>query len=94
MNLRKAGLAYAGVTTALLLAILVSGWCWGPARVRGGSHSVCLAIWLLSGLLLALSQIVFCVIAVRRKHYLVLVLAGCFLLTIAGFVFVLSNMPS
>jgi hypothetical protein len=91
MNPRKTGLVYAEVTGALLLAIFASGWCWGHFD---GLHGVCLAIWVLSGLLLALSQIGFVVIAVRRRHYMVLFLAACILLAIAVFVFALSDLPS
>ena len=93
MNPRKTGLAYAGVTTALLLVLTISGVCFQAAN-SSGLHGICLAIWVLAGLLLALSQIGFLLVAVRRKHYIVLVLAGCILLAIAGFIFVMFNMPS
>jgi hypothetical protein len=93
MNPRKTRLAYAGITTALLLLISVSGVCFQSAD-SSGLHGVCLGIWVLSGLLLALSQIGFLVIAVRTKRYMVLVLAGSVLLAITGFVFLMFNMPS
>jgi hypothetical protein len=98
MNRRNAGLTYAGVTFALLVAISVSGWCWGTENMSGLANlrlrDTCLAIWALSGVLLGLSQIAFLVIAVRMKYRVVLVLAGLILLAIAGFVFLLSIMPS
>jgi len=93
MNPRNTGLAYAGITTALLLVISASGMCFQSADSRG-LHGACLGTWVLSGLLLALSQIGFLVIAARTKRYLVFVLAGCILLATAGFVFLMFNMPS
>jgi hypothetical protein len=93
MNPRKTGLAYVGVTTALLLTISLSGVCFQAAD-SSWLHGACLAIWLSSGVLLTLSQVAFFVIAMRTKRYIVLALAVCILLAIAGFVFLLSNMPS
>jgi hypothetical protein len=93
---RNTGLAYAGVTVALIAAIALSGWCWGSLKSSGlpGLHIICLAIWAMSGVLLSLSQIAFIVIAVRRKHYVVLPFAVAILIAVAVFVFALSQMPS
>ena len=67
-NRKTIGIAYGAVTTALVAIIVGSGWCWGS---RGTSnmtlHDVCLAIWAVSGALLALSQIVFIGVALRMK---------------------------
>jgi hypothetical protein len=70
-NRNKIGVAYGAVTIALVATILGSGWCWGSQvgpwsndRLRG----VCLAIWAASGLLLAVSQIIFIVVALRMNH--------------------------
>jgi accessory gene regulator protein AgrB len=93
MSHRNAGLAYAGFTSALIVAMSVSGWCWGRVN-SSGLHTICIAVWALCGVLLGLSQIAFIVIAVRMKHYVVLALAVVVLVAIAGFVFLLSRMPS
>jgi len=93
MNRRKADRAYGAVTSALIVAIVLSGWCWGAVE-SSGLHAICVAIWALSGLLLGLSQIAFIVVAVRMKRYVVLILAVIVLMAFAGCVFVLSRMPS
>jgi hypothetical protein len=98
MNRRTVGLTYAAVTSALVVAIAASGWCWetrnssGLANVR--LRDACIDIWSLSGLFLALSQIAFLVIAARKKHHVVLVCAAGILLVIAWYVYMLSKMPS
>lgn len=98
MNRRRVVRTYAAITSTLIVAISLSGWCWGTVQSSGlanvSPHDICLAIWALSGVLLGLSQIAFVVIAVRTKHNVVLVFAVGILLAIAGFVFVLSRMPS
>jgi hypothetical protein len=95
---RNLGLTYAGVTSVLILMISVSGWCWGTQNSTGLTNirlrDTCLAIWGLSGVLLALSRVAFLAIGVQMKHYVVLAFAGCVLLIIGGFVFLLSIMPS
>jgi uncharacterized membrane protein (UPF0136 family) len=98
MTRRTVGLTYAAVTSALIVAIAASGWCWETKNSSGLSNlelrDVCIDIWALSGLLLALSQIAFLVIAARKKHHVVLVCAGGILLVIAWYVYMLSKMPS
>lgn len=95
---RNLGLTYAAVTCALILVISLSGWCWGTENSTGLTNirlrDTCLAIWGLSGVLLMLSQVAFLAIGVQMKHYVVLAFASCILLVIAGFVFLLSMMPS
>lgn len=53
-----------------------------------------MAVWAGSCAALGLSQIAFMVIAARMKNNVVLVVAGACALAIAGFAFVLFNMPS
>jgi hypothetical protein len=86
MNRRAVGLTYAGVTSALLVVTWVS---WTGVR-----DAETMAIWVGCCAALGLSQIAFLVIAARMKYNVVLVLAGALLLAIAGFNFVLFNMPS
>jgi hypothetical protein len=93
MHNRNTGRAYAGVTCALIVAISLSGWCWGSVN-SDGLRIICVLFWGMSGVLLSLSQIAFIVIAVRRKHYVVLTLAVAVLVAVAVFVLALSQMPS
>lgn len=69
-NRKNIGVAYVAITFALVATILGSGWCWGSQVgpwSNHGLHDVCLAIWLMSGVLLALSQMVFIGVALRMK---------------------------
>jgi hypothetical protein len=95
---RNLGLTYAGVTSALILVIAVSGWCWQRENITGLTNirlrNTCLTIWGLSGVLLTLSQVAFLAIGVHMKRYVVFAFAGGVLLVIAGFVYLLSTMPS
>lgn len=69
-NRKKIAVAYVAITFALVATTLGSGWCWtsqvGPWSNRG-LRDVCLAIWLIAGVLLALSQVVFIGLALRMK---------------------------
>jgi hypothetical protein len=98
ISLGRLGLVYAGVTSALIVVFSVSGWCWQTENMTGLTHmrlrNVCLGIWAVSGVMLAVSQIAFLAIGVRMKHKVVLAATGGILLLIAGFVFLLSMMPS
>jgi hypothetical protein len=70
-NRNKIGMAYGAVTIALVATIFGSGWCWGSQSGPGSSeglHDVCLTIWVTSGILLAVSQIIFIVIALGMNH--------------------------
>jgi hypothetical protein len=62
-NARRAGIAYVVTTAALLATITASYWCWESQNVGSHPsmtlHDVCLTIWVVSGILLALSQIIF-----------------------------------
>ena len=95
------GRAYAIVTGVLLLTIFVSGWCWSNQNVYGSSEGLnmaCVLIWALAGGLLALSQVVFIVAAVRTcgssARITVLLVAILMLALIGLFVFALTRMPS
>jgi hypothetical protein len=119
-NAHRAGVAYVVTTATLIAAITASGWCWSSQNVA--SHpsmplrDVCLTIWVVAGILLALSQIIFIGIGLRINDSAitttdggtgmiresrasvprVVILVGSFviLITIAVFVFALSQMPS
>jgi hypothetical protein len=70
MNQRKVGLSYAATTLGLLFVVALSGWCWELQNLPGGSstlHAICLPVWVISGLRLAVIQVVFLMIAVRAK---------------------------
>jgi hypothetical protein len=70
-NRKNIGVAYVAITFALVATIFGSGWCWQSQNVGNHPtetlHDVCLAIWVTSGVLLALSQIVFIGVALRMK---------------------------
>ena len=93
---RLAG-AYGLVTSGLVVTICLSGWCWSRSR-NDALHATCLAVWALAGILLAISQVVFMVLAAKAKgnaaRLIVLILAGVLLAMIGLFVFALANMPS
>ena len=68
MNLasrQHVGIAYAAITCTLVAMISASGWCWGSHD--GTIHDACLFIWAGSGVLLALSQVIFIGVALRMK---------------------------
>jgi hypothetical protein len=95
------GQAYALVTGVLVLIIFTSGWCWSYLNVNDSSeqlHSACLVIWAVAGGLLALSQLVFIVVAVRTTmssaRVPILLVAAVMLTMIILFVFALAQMPS
>lgn len=70
-NRNKIGVAYGAVTIALVATILGSGWCWGSQVgpwSNDGLRALCLTIWVVSGLLLAVSQIIFIVVALRMNQ--------------------------
>ena len=98
MNRHFLALAYIGVTSALVVAIWFSGSCWQRENMTGLTNmplrDACLTIWVVCGIMLALSQLAFLVIGVRMKQVVVVVLTGCAFLAIVGFVFLLSMMPS
>ena len=72
-NPQNTGAFYAGVTAVLILAVAVSQWCFRWQNTTGLTYmalrDVCLAVWAVSGILLAVSQVAFVVLALRRKHY-------------------------
>lgn len=98
MNHTNLTRVYTRITGGLFLAVLVSGWCWQWQNTTGltymALHHACLAVWALSGILLALSQVAFVVIAVRRNRKDIVLWASAILFVIAVFVFLLSLMPS
>ena len=81
-----------------MVAIVISGWCWNWQNTTGLTYmalrDACLAVWVLSGLLLVVAQLGFLVVAVRRKHKGILLCASSILIGVAIFVFLLSLMPS
>jgi TRAP-type C4-dicarboxylate transport system permease small subunit len=62
-NRKNIGVTYVATTSVLLVAIVGSWQCWQSLNVGHHStetlHDVCLGIWVVSGALLILSQIVF-----------------------------------
>jgi hypothetical protein len=70
-NHRNIGRVYGAVTLALLVAIVGSWQCWESQNV--GHHptetlrDVCLGIWVVSGVLLAVSQLFFIGVALRIR---------------------------
>jgi hypothetical protein len=70
-NRKNIGVAYFAITIALVATIMASWWCWQSQNVGNHPtetlHDICLAIWAVSGALLALSQIVFIGVAWRMK---------------------------
>jgi hypothetical protein len=101
-NPRALGRSYGVVTSALIGTVFASGWCWGSQNVSGISNfslrDACLGIWVIAGVLLTLSQVVFVVMAIKAKEasarVAVLVVALGILAAIAVFVAALANMPS
>jgi hypothetical protein len=98
----KIGVLYGTVTVALLAATLGSGQCWqsqvGPWS-NEGLHDNCLFIWVVSGVLLTLSQIVFIWVAFFEvpasvTRVVILLFGIVILLAIALFIVALSGMPS
>ena len=71
VNAHNAGVAYVVTTATLIATITASGWCWSSQNVGShpsmALHDVCLTIWAVSGILLALSQIIFIGIGLRIK---------------------------
>jgi hypothetical protein len=71
LNPKNIGTAYGAITGALVSTVVGSWWCWNSLNVGHHPtetlHDICLAIWVVSGALLALSQIVFIGVAVRLK---------------------------
>jgi hypothetical protein len=110
-NHRRIAVVYVAVTAALIAVFVVSGRCWELQNLRGhnpAARDACVNIWVLSGVLLALSQIGFLLIAVAMgfaaprtsrapmltmRLAIGLVSAGI-LLWMALFVYALSRMPS
>ena len=92
------GEVYAGITAALIGAIVVSGWCWNWQNMTGitfmALRDACLGVWVVSGILLVVAQVWFLVIAVRQKRKGILLCASGILFIVAVFVFLLSIMPS
>ncbi len=70
-NIRRTGVAYVATTGGLIATITASYWCWESQNVGSHPsmtlHDVCLTIWAISGILLALSQIIFVAIGLRIK---------------------------
>jgi hypothetical protein len=70
-NRKNIGVTYVATTSVLLVAIVGSWQCWQSLNVGNHPsetlHDICLAIWVVSGVLLALSQIVFIGIALGIK---------------------------
>ena len=70
-NRKNIGVTYVATTSVLLVAIVGSWQCWQSLNVGHHPsetlHDICLAIWAVSGVLLALSQIVFIGIALGIK---------------------------
>jgi len=70
-NHRNVGRVYGAVTLALLLAITGSWQCWESQNVGHHPtetlHDVCLGIWVVSGVLLAVSQLLFIGVALRIR---------------------------
>jgi hypothetical protein len=68
---KNIGAAYVATTIGLLVTIVGSWQCWESQNVGDHPtetlHDVCLAIWVASGALLALSQIVFIGVALGIK---------------------------
>lgn len=62
---QHAGIAYAAITSTLVAMISASGWCWGSHD--GAIHDACLIVWVGSGVLLALTQVIFIGVALRMK---------------------------
>jgi hypothetical protein len=94
---RKLGLAYGLVTGGLLATIYLSGWCWSYST-KEPVHDTCLTVWVLAGILLTCSQIVFIVLAARTKRsdarLIILLVASIVMVMIGLVVFALANMPS
>ena len=70
-NHRNIGRVYGAVTLALLVAIVGSWQCWESQNVGHHStetlHDVCLDVWVVSGVLLAVSQLFFIGVALRIR---------------------------
>ena len=96
-SMRGIGRAYGIVTGALVLTTYLSGVCW-TYSTSTRLHDACLFVWVLAGLLLTASQIVFIVLAARTKasdaRFVVLFVASILLVMIGLAVFGLANMPS
>jgi hypothetical protein len=97
----KRGVLYGTVTSALVATTLGSMQCWASQVGPWSNHALrdgCLFIWAVSGLLLAVSQIIFIVVAwgMNPSVTKLLMLVGglVILAVIAFFLFALSNMPS
>lgn len=90
--------AYAGVTSLLFVVLLLSGYCWdyhnGPVTSNLALRDSCLTVWLITGGLLGVSQLTFMVMAVRRKQYVILALAGVILVCMAVYVILVAHLPS
>jgi hypothetical protein len=101
-NPRRLGRSYGVVTAVLIATVFSSGWCWSFQNESGlsnpGLRDACLSIWAIAGVLLALSQVVFVMMAMRAKEAsgrnAVVVVALAVLAVIALFVVALANMPS
>lgn len=89
---------YAGLTSGLLLLLLLTGLCWQHQNATGVSNlqlrDICLTVWLVTGALFGVSQLAFGVIALRRKQYVILVFASVILFCIATFLVLLAHAPS
>ena len=94
MKIARVGRVYTVTTVTLLVLFVVTMWCFDVSRVSVSVRSVCVAVWAISGVLLAVAQIVFFVAAWQAKHYIVLAFTGALLLAMGAFVYALSMMPS
>lgn len=88
MPRRPVGLAYAALTSALLI------WFWDTWQCRDCELVAGLAGWVWSGAVLGVSQIAFVVIAAWMNNKVVLILASILLLGICAFIYLLTHMVS
>ena len=109
MNRRTLAVRYTVVTAFLITSNVASFNCWNFVR-DGAVHFLCLAIWVMAGAALGLSQVVFVIAAFRMKRdgtaspggvgrldpirTLVLTIAVVILLVIAVLLYAITHAPS
>ena len=68
MNRRTLGIRYAIVTAVLIVFNTLSFACWSVPHRNMAVHVICLGVWIISGMALAMSQVVFVIVALRMKR--------------------------